>query len=105
MILSAGVGYDAFREQVRIASEAGASGFLAGRSIWRDAAATHEPERRRAATAEAAARLAELAAITRAHGRAYCPALDADAAARAFPADWYRHWNAEAETELQIAAE
>ncbi|HUA78591.1 MAG TPA: tagatose 1,6-diphosphate aldolase, partial [Acetobacteraceae bacterium] len=69
VILSAGVGYDAFREQVRIASLAGASGFLAGRSIWRDAAATHEPGQRRIATAEAAARLRELAAITRAHGR------------------------------------
>ncbi|MGH7122211.1 MAG: tagatose 1,6-diphosphate aldolase, partial [Acetobacteraceae bacterium] len=53
VILSAGVDYDTFKQQVRIASEAGASGFLAGRSIWRDAAATHDPTRRAAARAEA----------------------------------------------------
>jgi len=104
VILSAGVGYAAFREQVRLASEAGASGFLAGRSIWRDAAATHEPERRRTATEEAAARLAELARITRAHGRPYRPALDPTAAARAFPGDWYRRWNPDGEAAPAIAA-
>ncbi len=105
VILSAGVGYEAFREQVRIAAAAGASGFLAGRSIWRDAAATHEPERRRAATTAAAARLAELSAIARAEGRPYRPALDADAAARAFPADWYLHWQSGAPARSRIAAE
>ncbi len=105
VILSAGVGYAAFREQVRIASEAGASGFLAGRSIWRDAAATHEPGRRDAARREAAARLSELASITRSYGRPYRPALDSDAAARVFPADWYRHWNRETAPKSQIAAE
>ncbi len=105
VILSAGVGYDAFREQVRIASAAGASGFLAGRSIWRDAAATHDPTRRQAAIAEAASRLRELASVTRANGRPYCPALDADQAAHTFPSEWYRHWHGEDGKLVQIAAE
>jgi tagatose 1,6-diphosphate aldolase len=105
VILSAGVGYDAFREQVRIASTAGASGFLAGRSIWRDAAATHEPARRQAAIAEASARLRELASVTRANGRRYCPVLDANQAARAFPSEWYRQWHGEDKNQVRIAAE
>lgn len=37
VILSAGVDYEAFREQVEIACQAGASGFLAGRAIWQEA--------------------------------------------------------------------
>jgi tagatose 1,6-diphosphate aldolase len=105
VILSAGVGYDAFREQVRIASASGASGFLAGRSIWRDAAATHDPTRRQAAISEAASRLNELASVTRANGRPYCPALDADEAALTFPSEWYRHWHHKDEKQVQIAAE
>jgi tagatose 1,6-diphosphate aldolase len=92
VILSAGVGYELFREQVRIACTAGASGFLAGRSIWRDAVSTHAPEKRQAAVDEASRRLAELAQVTRAHGRAWRPALDDDALVAAFPSGWFESW-------------
>jgi tagatose 1,6-diphosphate aldolase len=107
VILSAGVGYQAFREQVRIASAAGASGFLAGRSIWRDAAATHEPMQRHAALAEAAARLRELASVTRATGRPYRPALGADDVASIFPSGWYQSWHGgeEEQGRSKLAAE
>jgi len=37
VILSAGVNYEQFRQQVEIACQAGASGFLGGRAIWQDA--------------------------------------------------------------------
>ena len=37
VLLSAGVGFDDFLPQVRIASRAGASGFLAGRALWQEA--------------------------------------------------------------------
>lgn len=37
VILSAGVDYETFREQVEIACRGGASGFLAGRAIWQEA--------------------------------------------------------------------
>ena len=37
VILSAGVGIDEFLAQVELATEAGASGFLCGRAIWKDA--------------------------------------------------------------------
>jgi len=38
VLLSAGVDYDMFREQVKIACKAGASGFLGGRAIWQEVA-------------------------------------------------------------------
>ncbi len=93
VILSAGVGYEAFKTQVRISCAAGASGFLAGRSIWRDAVSTHDPAARKAAATDAAGRLAELAAVTRAHGRPYAPALDGPALMDALPEYWYRGWH------------
>ena len=37
VILSAGVGIEEFLLQVGLATEAGASGFLCGRAIWKDA--------------------------------------------------------------------
>lgn len=37
VILSAGVDFDAFYQQVEIACQAGASGFLGGRAIWQEA--------------------------------------------------------------------
>jgi tagatose 1,6-diphosphate aldolase len=92
VILSAGVGYDDFKRQVEIASAAGGSGFLAGRSIWRDAVSVHDPERRRLAARQAAARLAELAAITRAVGRPFRPALEGQDLISAVAEDWYAHW-------------
>jgi tagatose 1,6-diphosphate aldolase len=94
VILSAGVGYESFRTQVEIACGAGASGFLAGRSIWRDLASTREPKARKAAAAEAAHRLAELGAVTRKQGKPFAPELNGEALAWAFPDGWYGHWHA-----------
>lgn len=93
VILSAGVGYEQFREQVRIAGQAGACGFLAGRSIWRDAACVHDPAKRAVAVADAAKRLDELTAITRAHGTRWLPALSGDGLVEAFPSGWYHTWH------------
>jgi hypothetical protein len=36
MLLSAGVDFESFRKQVKIACKAGASGFLAGRALWQE---------------------------------------------------------------------
>jgi tagatose 1,6-diphosphate aldolase len=92
VILSAGVNYETFKTQVEIACRAGASGFLAGRSIWRDAASTPDPEERARAGKAAAKRIAELAAITRAHGRPYQPKLNGPDLTNAFPEFWYANW-------------
>jgi tagatose 1,6-diphosphate aldolase len=94
VILSAGVGYADFRTQVEIACRAGASGYLAGRSIWRDAVSTHDPAAREYAVEEARARLEELNAVTREYGRPYTPARPIDEVVKELPAEWYRSWHA-----------
>jgi tagatose 1,6-diphosphate aldolase len=93
VILSAGVGYESFKTQVEIACQAGASGFLAGRSIWRDLASTRDPKARKAAASEAVRRLAELGSVTRKHGKPFAPSLNGEALASAFPDGWYAHWH------------
>ncbi len=37
VLLSAGVSYDTFLKQVRVACKAGASGVMAGRAVWKEA--------------------------------------------------------------------
>jgi tagatose 1,6-diphosphate aldolase len=92
VILSAGVGYEDFKTQVEISCAAGASGYLAGRSIWRDAVSTHEAAARERAIAEAVGRLEELNAITRANGRPFDPAAPLDTVLSTLPREWYRGW-------------
>lgn len=94
VILSAGVGYDDFRKQVELACRAGASGFLAGRSIWRDAAVTRDDSSRAGAVGLALDRLSELAGLTRRHGRPYTPAIGGPSLLAAAPEHWYREWHA-----------
>jgi tagatose 1,6-diphosphate aldolase len=93
VILSAGVGYADFRTQVEIACAAGASGYLAGRSIWRDAVSTHDPAARDAAVAGALARLDELNAITRANGRPYLAARALPDVIGEMPDGWFTTWH------------
>jgi tagatose 1,6-diphosphate aldolase len=93
MLLSAGVGYEAFKTQIEIACREGGSGFMAGRSIWRDAAATHDPLKREAAAKDAVRRLSELGALTRRHGRPFAPRLEGKELVRAFPEFWYEKWH------------
>jgi tagatose 1,6-diphosphate aldolase len=93
VILSAGVTYEEFKAQVAIACRAGASGYLAGRSIWRDAISTRDRDEREKAIAAARARLEELNALTRAHGRPYSPARPLAEVLGALPAGWYRSWH------------
>jgi tagatose 1,6-diphosphate aldolase len=93
VILSAGVSYDSFKKQVEIACQAGASGYLAGRSIWRDAASTHEPKAKNRAVADAVARLAELNGITRANGRPYLPVFKGTDLHETLPDLWYEGWH------------
>jgi tagatose 1,6-diphosphate aldolase len=92
VILSAGVGYEAFRDQVEIACAAGAAGFLGGRSIWQDAVSTRDPVKRAEAAKVAAERLAELTRITRKHGRPFRPEWTGDALTATFPDGWYADW-------------
>jgi tagatose 1,6-diphosphate aldolase len=70
ILLSAGVNFEDFARQVKIACQAGASGFLGGRAIWEEA--THLPdrhERRRWLAEVGAARMRRLRAIAAEYGR------------------------------------
>ncbi|NWG16785.1 MAG: tagatose 1,6-diphosphate aldolase [Chloroflexi bacterium] len=64
VLLSAGVNFETFERQTRIACEAGASGFLAGRAIWKEAVVMSPEERRQFLATTAAERLRRLSAIS-----------------------------------------
>jgi sulfofructosephosphate aldolase len=59
-LLSAGVDHDTFTDQLRAALSGGASGFIAGRSVWKEAVAMPPDERRAFLGGEARRRLAQL---------------------------------------------
>jgi tagatose-1,6-bisphosphate aldolase len=67
-LLSAGDPYDLFRTQVKIACEAGASGFLVGRALWGEYVSAPAPEQPRLMDEVVRPRFAELSAIATEHG-------------------------------------
>jgi tagatose 1,6-diphosphate aldolase len=70
VILSAGVDYETFKEQVAIACRAGASGFLGGRAVWQEALEISErAERLKFFRDVAGSRLQELSSITAENGK------------------------------------
>lgn len=89
VLLSAGVNYEQFALQVELASKAGASGFMAGRSIWAEAM-TLDPQKQEDGIKIAINRLNKLTAITRAYGRPFLPQLSLDETIQALPIDWYK---------------
>ncbi|MFQ5624205.1 MAG: tagatose 1,6-diphosphate aldolase [Paracoccaceae bacterium] len=76
VMLSAGAGKDAFREILKHAYKAGASGYLAGRAIWLDAFANY-PD------------WAKIESALRHDSRAYMQQINALTDAKAQP--WHRH--------------
>lgn len=69
-VLSAGVPFAEFTNAMRIAfDEGGASGFIAGRSVWREAVALDGPERAEFLTNVARPRLEELTAVAAGYAR------------------------------------
>ncbi len=85
VLLSAGVDFEVFAEQTRIACAAGASGWLAGRAIWKECV-TMSPDERAAFLAGTATRRAQtLAEIATAGARPWTQFYAPPAAA----ADWF----------------
>ena len=68
-LLSAGVDFPTFARQVEIACQAGASGYLAGRAIWKEGVTISGPAQLQFWQAVARPRLQQLAAIATAHAR------------------------------------
>ena len=93
VILSAGVGYESFRQQVRTASENGASGFMAGRSIWRDAVRDTANGDGTPGIGVAISRLSELGQITRDYGRPFKPVMDVASITASLEKYWYTTWS------------
>jgi tagatose 1,6-diphosphate aldolase len=78
VLLSAGVGFDSFNKQVKIACKAGASGFLAGRALWQEGAQIQSRDERMSFFQNtAASRLKELAEIADSDGKPWYSRLEA----------------------------
>lgn len=76
VLLSAGVGYDIFLRQTRIAGEAGASGVIAGRALWNEAVTLDRTARREFLRTEGRERVARMREVCDAAARPH-PALAA----------------------------
>jgi tagatose 1,6-diphosphate aldolase len=87
VVLSAAVSHEKFRRQVEIACQGGAGGFLAGRSIWKEALDLSAEERRSFLAGEATRRLEELTEIARRSGRPWTEYYAATAGE-----NWFREY-------------
>jgi tagatose 1,6-diphosphate aldolase len=94
VLLSAGVDFESFRKQVKIACKAGASGFLAGRALWQESAQIRSREERMDFFLNTAApRLKELAEIADSYGKPWYSRLGAENGKFApVTEDWYRSY-------------
>ena len=90
-LLSAGVDFDTFQRQVEIACQEGASGYLAGRAVWKEAVGLTGQERTRFLQEEAARRLDLLAAIADRAGRPWTEFYPP----QSVPESWYRTYGDE----------
>jgi len=79
ILLSAGLDFELFSKEVEIACKAGASGFLAGRALWQEAAQIgSRTERMRFMETVSAQRLRQLAEVASAYGTPWFSKLGAD---------------------------
>jgi tagatose 1,6-diphosphate aldolase len=94
VLLSAGVDFESFRKQVKIACKAGASGFLAGRALWQEGAQIRsQDERMNFFQNTAAPRLKELAEIADSYGKPWYSRLGVENGKFTLVAEgWYRSY-------------
>ncbi len=87
-LLSGGEPYDTFKTQLRIACEAGCSGFMVGRALWIEMMSAEESERRKIIDEVILPRFDELSDIATTYGHGWqekCRMPTVDDA-------WYRHY-------------
>jgi tagatose-1,6-bisphosphate aldolase len=94
VLLSAGVDFESFRKQVKIACKAGASGFLAGRALWQEGVRIRSREKRLDFFQNTAVpRLKELAEIADIYGKPWYSRLGAeDGKFVPLAEGWYRDY-------------
>ena len=69
VLLSAGVNFETFADQARVACQSGASGYLAGRAVWKEAVAMSAADRQRFIQETGLKRLETLNATTKQYAR------------------------------------
>ncbi len=87
-LLSGGDPYEEFRDQVRIACSAGASGFLVGRALWGEYLRAPEEEREQIMEETVRPRFEELSTITAEHGHDWAERYEMAAVDEV----WYRDY-------------
>lgn len=90
VLLSAGVDFETFLEQTQIACESGASGWLAGRAIWKEAVTMGEAERQRFLSETAVTRINKLTEVATAAARPWTDFYDLAPSTM----DWYKSYQA-----------
>jgi tagatose-1,6-bisphosphate aldolase len=85
VLLSAGVSYDTFLKQVGIACEAGASGVMAGRAVWKEAVTLDIAARNNFLKSAGYERMLGLKSLCEQLGRPFTEVYDAPEP----PYDWY----------------
>ncbi len=85
VLLSAGVSYDTFLKQVRIACKAGASGVMAGRAVWKEAVTLDLDTRNNFLKNTAYGRMRRLGSLCEELGRPFTDVYDAPGPRY----DWY----------------
>ena len=88
VLLSAGVDFDIFERQVRVACQGGASGYLGGRAIWKECAAMSPGQRHEFLLGTAMERVARLNDHTLRYGRPWTDFYALPESDR----DWYRRY-------------
>ena len=87
VLLSAGVDYETYAEQVETACQMGASGFMVGRAVWGDAAViTDRQLREEWLYDEGRRRMRELSTLARRNGRPWWDKLSLDT----ITTDWFK---------------
>jgi tagatose 1,6-diphosphate aldolase len=90
VVLSAGVEIEIFREQVRLACRGGASGFLGGRAIWKNAVRLPAEERRRFLATEGKENLRSLIEIAQKYARPWTERPNRGLQRQTIDDTWYR---------------
>lgn len=88
LLLSAGVSFETYLRQVRVACEAGASGVMAGRAVWQEAVEQSGEPRRAFLNTTARDRMARLTALCDALARPFTAVVEAPATSEG----WYRRY-------------
>ena len=88
VLLSAGVDFDTFERQLAVACESGASGFLAGRAIWKECAVMPFAERQTFLETTATHRLQRLIALAQDKARPWTDFYSVQVST----ADWFESY-------------